>query len=61
MHDLEELTLPDILLILESLEYSRMNITQGSAPYEVKQPKLKHLESLMAKLRTLRNDMQRNP
>lgn len=58
---LEELTVPDILLLLESLEYSRMNITHGTAPYEVKQPKLKHLEAVMAKLRALRDDMRRNP
>lgn len=59
--ELDELTLPDILLLLESLEYSRMNITHGTAPYTVKQPKLKHLESVMAKLRALRDDMRRNP
>jgi hypothetical protein len=61
MHALEELTLPDIILILESLEYSKMNITHGSAPYVVKQSKLNHLESVMAKLRALRDDMRRNP
>ena len=61
MEDLEELTLPDIYLLLESLEYSRMNITHGSAPPEVKAPKLKHLESVMAKLRSLRDDMKTNP
>lgn len=31
--ELDELTLPDILLLLESLEYSRMNITHDTAPY----------------------------
>jgi len=61
MDELEELTLPDIYLLLESLEYSRMNITHGTAPNEVKQPKLRHLESVMAKLRALRDDMRRNP
>lgn len=58
---MDELTLPDILLLLESLEYSRMNITHGTAPYEVKQPKLKHLETVIAKLRALRDDMQKYP
>jgi hypothetical protein len=61
VHDLDELTLPDILLLLESLEYSRTNILHGSAPYEVKQPKLKHLDVVMTKLRALRDDMQENP
>jgi hypothetical protein len=61
MDELEELTEPDILLLLESLEYSRMNITHGTAPYEVKQPKLKHLEAVMAKLRALRDDMRMHP
>ena len=58
---MDELTLPDILLLLESLEYSRMNITHGTAPYEVKQPKLKHLEAVLPKLRALRDDMRTNP
>jgi hypothetical protein len=58
---MDELTMSDILLLLESLEYSRMNITHGTTPYEVKQPKLKHLEAVMAKLRALRDDMRRNP
>ena len=57
MDGLDELTLPDIVLILESLKYSRMNITHGSAPSEVKQPKLNHLDSVLAKLRALRDDM----
>jgi hypothetical protein len=61
MDELEELTGPDILLLLKSLEYSRMNITHGTAPNEVKQPKLKHLEAVMAKLRALRDDMRSDP
>jgi hypothetical protein len=58
---LDELTLPDVLLMLKSLEYSRMNITHGTAPYEIKQQKLNHLEAVMAKLRALRDDMLTNP
>jgi len=58
---LDELTLPDTWLLLESLEYSRVSITHGTAPYEVKQTKLKHLEAVMARLRALRDDIRRNP
>lgn len=58
---LEELTLSDIYFLLECLDYSRMNIGGGSAPYEVKKPKLEQLESVVAKLRALRDDMKRNP
>jgi len=61
MNELEELTLPDIYLLLESLEYSRVNITHGTAPDEVKQPNLRHLESVMTKLCALRDDMRNNP
>jgi hypothetical protein len=56
---LDELTLSDILLLLESLEYSRMNITHGSAPYDVKQPKLDQMDSVMAKLRRYRDELKK--
>jgi hypothetical protein len=58
---LDELILPDILLLLESLKYSRMHVADGSATSEVKHSKLEHLEAVMAKLRALRDDMRRNP
>ena len=61
MQELEELTLGDIYFLLECLDYSRMNISNGSAPYEVKRPKLEQLESVVTKLRALRDDMKRNP
>lgn len=56
---MEDLTLSDIDVLLESLEYSRMNITHGSAPYEVKQPKLKHVEAVMTKLRSYRDALKK--
>ena len=58
---LDELTLTDILLLLESLEYSRLYIANGNAPYEVKQARLTHHDSVMAKLRALRDEMRANP
>lgn len=56
---MEDLTLSDIDVLLESLEYSRMNVTHGSAPYEVKQAKLAQIESLMKKLRCFRDELKR--
>jgi hypothetical protein len=55
---MEDLTLSDIDVLFESLEYSRMNITHGSAPYEVKKPKLEQVEALMAKLRRYRDELR---
>jgi hypothetical protein len=59
--ELDELTLADVYFLLECLDYSRMKISSGGAPYEVMQPKLKQLESVVTKLRALRDDMKRNP
>jgi hypothetical protein len=57
---MEDLTLSDIDVLLESLEYSRMNITHGSAPYEIKQPKLEQVEGVITKLRRYRDDLRRS-
>jgi hypothetical protein len=57
---MEDLTLSDIDVLLESLEYSRMNITHGSAPYEIKQPKLEQVEGVMTKLRRYRDELRRS-
>ena len=56
---MEDLTLSDVEVLLESLENSRMNYTHGTAPYEVKQPKLEQVESVMAKLRRYRDDLKK--
>jgi len=48
-----ELTPEDIDLLLESLKYSKMNVTQGDAPYDLKREKLERIDSVTAKLRTL--------
>ena len=56
----EPLTPVDIALILESLEYSKMNITHGTAPYDVKRPKLDQVEAVMAKLRALRDTLKKD-
>ena len=61
MDELQELTLPDIYLLLESLKYSRMSVENGSAPPELKQSKLEDIGAVIAKLRALRDDMKRNP
>ena len=61
MHELDELTLSDIELLLECLKYSTMNITHGDAPYELKREKLARIDSVTAKLRALGDDMRRNP
>lgn len=50
-----ELTREDIDLLLESLDYSRMNVTNGSAPLEVKRPKVQQIDAVLAKLRAVRN------
>lgn len=60
-HELDELTLSDIELLLESLKYSKMNITHGDAPYELKREKLARIDSVTAKLRAIGNDMRKNP
>ena len=52
------LTLRDIDVILESLEYSRMNVTHGDAPPTVRNPKLAEIESAMVKLRALRKSLR---
>lgn len=59
--ELEELTLPDIYLILESLKYSRYYIENGSAPPSVKQSRLEDIAAVTAKVRALRDDMRKNP
>jgi hypothetical protein len=49
-----QLTRDDIGLILE---YTKKNISEGDAPWKVKQRKLEDVESGMAKLRTLRDGL----
>jgi hypothetical protein len=61
MAELEELTLADVYLLLESLKYSRMNIENASMPPTVKQSRLDDNAAVTAKLRALRDDMQKNP
>jgi hypothetical protein len=50
-----ELTREDVDLLLESLDYSRMNVTHGTAPLEVKRPKVQRIDAVLAKLRAVRN------
>lgn len=59
--ELEELTLEDVLLILESLKYSRYHIENASMPSTVKQSRLDDIATVTAKVRALRDDMKRNP
>jgi hypothetical protein len=51
-----QLTRGDIELILESLEYTKMNITHSKdSPYQLRRGKLDDVEAVMAKLRVLRD------
>jgi len=52
------LTLRDIDVILESLEYSRMNVTHGDAPATVRNAKLAEIENAMTKLRSMRRALR---
>jgi hypothetical protein len=56
-----ELTREDIDLLLESLDYSRMNVTHGTAPVEVKRPKVQQIDAVLTKLRAVRNGAQLRP
>jgi len=57
----DDLHEPDVLLLLESLKYSRMNIENALMPPAVKQSRLDDNAAVTAKLRALRDDMKRNP
>lgn len=59
--ELEELTLEDVLLILESLKYSRYHIENAAMPPTVKQSRLDDIAAVRAKVSALRDDMKRNP
>lgn len=50
----------DLELIIESLEYSKMNITHGKdSPDELRQRKLNDIDTVMAKLRALRDKLSK--
>lgn len=49
-----EFTAEEISLIKESLEHAKRNVSEGGAPYEVKQAKLTQLDEVLAKLRQAR-------
>lgn len=61
VQELEELTLADIDLLLESLKYSRYHIENAAMPPTVKQSRLDDIAAVTAKVRALRDDMKRNP
>jgi hypothetical protein len=61
MEEMEELTLADVYLLLESLKYSRYHIENAAMPPTVKQSRLDDNAAVTAKLRALRDDMKRNP
>lgn len=47
----------DIEVILESLEYSRLNITHGkNSTYDIRRDKLAEIEGVMTKLRALHDE-----
>jgi hypothetical protein len=59
----DEVSSDDIELVIESLRYYKMNLQNDPAkrdPQE-RQQRLQRVESLMAKMRELRNDLRDNP
>jgi hypothetical protein len=54
-----QLTRDDIALKLESFKYTKLNVSNGDAPYDVKQRKLADVESAEAKLRKLRDALSK--
>jgi hypothetical protein len=46
-----ELTSRDIEVVQESLTHAKRNVSDGSAPYELKQKKLAEIDEVLAKLK----------
>jgi hypothetical protein len=59
----DELCSEDIELVILSLRYYKTHIQNDLAPreYQEKRQRLLHVESLIAKMRELRNDLRDNP
>jgi hypothetical protein len=54
----EQLNRRELELILESLEYTKLNVTHGKdAPYELRRSKLDDVDNVMAKIRALRDKL----
>lgn len=54
-----EITLGDIQVCLESLEYSKMHIREAQGtPYEVRQENLQRVETVMDNLRKISDELQ---
>ena len=50
------LTNEDVELLLESLDYSKNNVSEGDAPRDLKHDKLEHIAAVRDKLRALRDE-----
>ena len=55
-----ELTYDDCELLIESLRYSKRNVSEGKdSPYELKQRKIEHIENVASKIRSLQSKLKK--